>query len=105
MRNSTIPKTLQKWIDANPEKVEDTYMENDGYGDESHPYSFWLHLTDEYFCPAMECRTIHEVTVREAMYVLDTVITVREYIDREAEKGRPITPEVARYLGIDPSLL
>ena len=106
MRNESVPKTIQKWIDANLDKIEEYWLEPDGYGDENNPYSLWLYLHKDYFCPHRECRTIHAATVADAMDQLKAVIPMREFIAREEKRtGRKMDLDTARYLGIDPDLL
>lgn len=64
MRTSAIPKTIQKWIDKNPEIVDEYWMEDsdpDEYGD----WSIWLYFKYGYINTCSETHCIHESTVKD----------------------------------------
>ena len=68
MRNNTIPKTIQKWLDANTDKIHKYYMEYDGFGEsEGHPYSIWVELKAGWINDSLEAHLIHECTVKDFM--------------------------------------
>lgn len=69
-------KSLEKLIAANPEIFSD-YSDERGGPDSN---GVWLYCKADYYCPMMECGTIHESTVRE---VLALAKTVRKYTDKE----------------------
>lgn len=65
MHNKKIPKTIQKWIDLNPEKVADYSIEYDEWGEcNQGGYSIWLGLKDGYWCSMTECHAIHAATAK-----------------------------------------
>jgi len=62
------PKT-RKQIEADPrvESIHREYDSSDGYA------SWWLYLKPGFICPAMECGTIHERTIKKVCALLQTV--------------------------------
>lgn len=63
MRNSKMPVTVQRWVDANPHIVESVHTEPDGYS-EYGDWSIWC-----YFKPGWiwenEVHQIHEARARD----------------------------------------
>jgi len=58
-------------------RVFDIFMENDYcFG---KPTSWWIYLREGYICESMGCATIHEATLKEALWLLNNdVIKVND---------------------------
>ena len=67
MRNSDLPKTIRKWIDANPEKIDEYYMERDEFDGDNNAWSIWLYLKRPYWNKLDEIHMIHEARVVDFM--------------------------------------
>ena len=69
MWKSTLPKTVARWIDANPHIVSDVSIEIDGYGDEQHQglYSMWVYLKPGYINTRDEVHHMHEGTAKDVL--------------------------------------
>ena len=80
MRNTNIPKKMQKWLDDNADKIESYHLEDDGFsGDDKNPYSIWVSLKDEWICSWMECGQIHECTQEAFMEYAGSVMLRSEF--------------------------
>jgi len=56
-----LPKALQQLQDKYPDIIEEIEDDRD------HDNGYWVYLTDGWFSPDMESRTIHEDTVKEVL--------------------------------------
>lgn len=65
MRNSKLPVTVKRWVDANPHIVESVEIEEDEWG-EAHegPWSMWIYFQPGWINTATECHMIHEPTAK-----------------------------------------
>jgi len=63
MRNSAIPKTIQKWIDKNKDIICDYHMEDDGFM-VNHNYSIWVYFKAGTIFDN-DVHMIHEATVKD----------------------------------------
>lgn len=58
-----MSKTIQKYVDANPEKFESWHTEDHN----ARGLDYWVYCRDPWFSPDMETQTIHEDTVKETL--------------------------------------
>jgi hypothetical protein len=67
MRTNAIPKTIQRWINANADKVEVTNMEFDEWGgpDGCGDWSIWCWLNDGWKIKGFNTHLIHEATAKD----------------------------------------
>jgi len=63
MRNSTMPKTVHRWCDANPDKAQEVFVEYDEWGGFESPFSIWCYLSPGWINE--EVHHIHEPTAKE----------------------------------------
>ena len=66
MHNHNIPKTVQRWLDNNAEKISEYWTEQDCYG-ESHqgPISIWCYFKRPYMNVMAETSCIHAATAKD----------------------------------------
>jgi len=68
MRNSKIPKTIQRWLDANAWRIDDYHMEEDEFcGDPGQSWSIWVYLKPGWINQSLEAHLIHESYVKDFM--------------------------------------
>ena len=67
MRNSAIPKTIQKWINKNKDKIEECFVE--GYEEFEdgvyHTHQLWICLNDDWIAEGYELRDLAILTVKD----------------------------------------
>lgn len=64
-----MSKQIEKMVKDSPEKFESWHSEiTDGKKD------YWVYCAPPYYCPEMECGTIHEFTVKETLEKMRTVV-------------------------------
>jgi hypothetical protein len=65
MRNSKLPVTVKRWIDANPDIVELVDIEDDEFGNPNEgPWSMWIYFRPGWINTLTECHMIHEPTAK-----------------------------------------
>jgi hypothetical protein len=62
MSSRPLPKTLQKWAKANPDKFDEGHSELD-----YDSWSYWLYLKPGWINPLTETHMIHEDTVKDVL--------------------------------------
>jgi len=67
-----MSKTIQDYIDNNPDKFESWHSENHN----ERGLDYWVYCKEPYFYPSKEGQIIHEDTVKETMQAM-----------RQVEKG------------------
>ena len=60
---------------AKDPRVHSIHREHDEYDGPS----WWVSLKPGFVCPAMECGTIHERTIKEVCDLMTTVTTMQDY--------------------------
>jgi hypothetical protein len=67
METNKIPTEIQKWLDNNPEMIDEYFMERDEWGrdDGLGDWSIWLYLERGYINTNCEMHIIHECTVED----------------------------------------
>lgn len=97
-----MSKVIEAYIAKHPEKFASYHNEDHN----ERGLDYWVYCREPYFCPSMECGTIHEDTVADTMRMMRTVIKGQfngygwEAIPEEkVAKGEPVTGEMARVLG------
>ncbi len=74
MRNDTIPKGIQKWLDDNADKVDEYHMERDCFRDiRNSQWAIWVYLKPGWWCRWMEGHIIHEGTQKDFLAYAATV--------------------------------
>lgn len=63
--NHKHSKTIQKWVDANPDKAVEYFADEDGH---------WVYLKDGWQIPNYFCGTVREHTVKEVMHKLRNLV-------------------------------
>lgn len=89
--NSTIPASVQYWIDTHADLIESWHLEDDGYSDNpTSPLAIWLYLAEGYVCDATECHTVHAATAKD---FFDDVSTIHLCDCEECRKANaePVT--------------
>ena len=72
-----MSKQIKDFIKKHPEKFDSWHTEDNN----DRGLDYWVYCKDPYFCPDMECQTIHEDTVKDAMAKMRTVIKVKRVTD------------------------
>jgi hypothetical protein len=67
MRDSTIPKTIQKWIDKNKDKIDEHFVERyDEFEDGVyHTHQLWICLNDDWITEGYQQHDLAMLTVKE----------------------------------------
>jgi len=91
MHNSSVPKTIQRWIAKNPEKYQGHFMEEDEWGltDGFGPWSIWLDLKCPFYLRNYVQTTIHAASVTEFKELVGCIVTAAgdEIADVERTSG------------------
>ena len=65
-----MSKTIDNYVKSHPDRLESWHNEDHN----ERGLDYWVYCREPYFCPDMECGTIHEDTVKETMAKMRTVI-------------------------------
>jgi hypothetical protein len=66
MKTHAIPKTIQRWLDANADKVAEYFTEEDCYGESRQgPISVWCYLKRPYMNGLTETSSIHAASAKD----------------------------------------
>ena len=58
-----MSKQIQQYVDAHPDKFESWHTEDNN----ARGLDYWVYCKAPYYSPDMECGTIHEDTVKDAL--------------------------------------
>jgi len=68
-------------MNSHPEKFESWHTEDNN----ERCLDYWVYCKPGYFCPSMECGTIHEDTVKETLAMMRTVIEYKSLLIKDEE--------------------
>ncbi len=73
-----MSKQIQDYINKHSDKFESWHTEDNN----ERGLDYWVYCKSPYYCPDMECQTIHEDTVKEALARMKRVIKGKQvFID------------------------
>jgi hypothetical protein len=80
MKSNRKLKTVERWIEAHPDLIEEHWIEHDECDPDS-PWSYWIYLRPGYWNPSEEIHCIHEAYAKEIISRLNAIEPCRSTED------------------------